>query len=278
MAAPQPRALKNFEIKQKLLRPALTSHFQCWFNPPSAVRTHVAEKGINYNANGELLSIYCSDASLPGSSLATNEINDDFTGITERFAYRRTYDDRVDFTFYVDHNVTGNTSYNIILFFEEWMRYAMNETSTEPNKEYFYRVRFPDGLTGNNGYRSPAVYLNKFERDFAGDYLQYSFLDAYPISVNSIPVSYESSQLLKSTVSFTYTRYLVSRNKNKISRREYESALDAGIGAAYGYQLGSEITRDLLTTVNKSSGGNSPISQIPSSTNTQQQIRTQNLF
>jgi hypothetical protein len=36
----------------------------------------------------------------------------------------------------------------------------------------------------------------------------YSFFNAFPVSVGSMPVSYESSQLLKVTVSFTYDRYI----------------------------------------------------------------------
>jgi hypothetical protein len=201
--APKPRPVKLSEVKEKLLRPSLTSNFQCWFNPPEAVKKY-------YDA--ELISLLCSEASLPGSSLATNEINDDFTGVTERFAYRKQYDDRADFTFYVDYGRQSG-SYNLILFFEEWIRYAVNESATAEDNNYFYRVNFPDGSTG---YRSQAIYINKFERDFKGDYLEYKFLKAYPISMMSMPVTYDSSELLKCTVSFTYTRYVLRRKSNFI--------------------------------------------------------------
>jgi hypothetical protein len=203
-AASPPRPVRLSEVKEKLLRPSLTSNFQCWFNPPQKVREKV---GQYYDA--ELISLLCSEASLPGSSLATNEVNDDFTGVTERFAYRKQYDDRADFTFYVDYG-RQNGSYNLILFFEEWIRYAVNETPTAEENNYFYRVNFPDD------YRSQAIYINKFERDFKGDYLEYKFLKAYPISMTSMPVSYDSSELLKCTVSFTYTRYVLRRKKNSI--------------------------------------------------------------
>jgi hypothetical protein len=197
----KPTPVKMSEVKEKLLRPALTSHFQCWFNPPKIVRQY-------YDA--ELISLLCSEASLPGSSLVTNEINDDRPGITERLAYRRQYDDRADFTFYVDHG-RQNGSYNLILFFEDWIRYVVNESATAENNDYFYRANFPDG---NDGYRSQAIYINKFERDFDSDYLEYKFLKAYPISITSMPVAYDSSELLKCTVSFTYTRYVLRRQKS----------------------------------------------------------------
>jgi hypothetical protein len=189
-------------VKSALLRPALTSHFQLYINPPQAIRGRT-----NYNGNEEFFSLSCMEASLPGSSLLTNEINDDYTGITERFAYRRQYDNTTDFTFLVDAGAIGS-GYNVIRFFEEWIRYAAGETSTAQDDNYYYRVNFPDG---SDGYRSPEVFLNKFERDYNGAYLQYTFVRAYPISISSMPVSYESSQLLKCTVSFTYNRYVLKK-------------------------------------------------------------------
>ena len=40
--------------------------------------------------------------------------------------------------------------------------------------------------------------------------LTYKFIGAYPISIVSMPISYEQSQLLKCTVSFTYLRYVMN--------------------------------------------------------------------
>ena len=39
--------------------------------------------------------------------------------------------------------------------------------------------------------------------------LEYRFLNAYPISINSMPVTYDGSQLLKCTVNFNFSRYLM---------------------------------------------------------------------
>ena len=43
-----------------------------------------------------------------------------------------------------------------------------------------------------------------------GSRLEYEFFDAFPIAISSMPISYESSQLLKCTVSFSYTRYIIN--------------------------------------------------------------------
>jgi hypothetical protein len=209
-----PSVKKNFQIKEKLLRPALTSHYQCWFNPPEKVINWIKTyKKLDYYFNKELISLSCSEASLPGSSFMTNEITDDYTGVTERHAYRRTYDDRIDFTFYVDHG-RSDGNYNVLWFFEKWMQYIAVEEENRglEDRNFHYRFRFPED------YQTDNLFINKFERDLAGQYLQYKFMQAYPISINSIPVSYDSSQLLKVTVSFTYTRYLTERSGNTVEK------------------------------------------------------------
>lgn len=266
-----PSIKKNFELKEKLLRPALTSHYQCWFNPPEPVLDWLVQKGLNYPSNAELISLSCTEASLPGSSFMTNEITDDHTGVTERHAYRRAYDDRVDFTFYVDHG-RQDGNYNILWFFEKWMQYIANEQDALglDKREFNYRVRFPEQ------YQTDNLFINKFERDFAGQYLQYKFMQAYPISLNSIPVSYDSSQLLKVTVSFTYTRYLTTRSNNQVTENDFERALSAGVAAGVGAALGSAMAQELLD-INKSSGGAIQVKNpIPVST-LQKQIRDRRL-
>ena len=56
--------------------------------------------------------------------------------------------------------------------------------------------------------------------------MNYKFINAYPISINSIPVSYDSSQLLKCTVSFTYSRYIISRDFTYAGVDNYDSLVD----------------------------------------------------
>lgn len=231
---PRPSPVGPFTLKERLLRPALTSNYQCWFFPTPEVIGWNYSRGFDLNSNNnyELISLSCSDASLPGSSLTTNEINDDYTGTTERHAYRRQYDDRADFTFYVDH-ARNEGSYNIIWFFENWISFIAGEQRNDASilgfldqkgKDDYQKVNRESGINRTNyvyNVRYPKeyqseIYINKFEKDYDDRYIQYKFLQAYPISINSMPVSYESSQLLKCTVSFTYTRYIPTRVENNL--------------------------------------------------------------
>jgi hypothetical protein len=197
-------------LKTKIMQPALTSNFECHFVIPQNVKDRLKDNGVPNDPNSiDDLKILCSEASLPGSSLATHELNNDFTGVTQRHVYRRLYDDRSDFTFYV------NRSYYSIKVFEIWMRYITGEqVSFGENTNVSYRNNYP------KNYKT-SIYITKFERDYGAkkspnnSKLIYTFVNAFPISINSMPVSYDSSQLLKVTVSFSYDRYFVDQPKDK---------------------------------------------------------------
>tara|TARA_R100000742_G_C4249278_1_gene67787 strand:+ start:214 stop:807 length:594 start_codon:yes stop_codon:yes gene_type:complete len=151
--------------------------------------------GFNANNDEEFLSLSCAEASLPSTSLATHQMTNDFSGITEKHAYRRQYNDASSFTFYVDHD------YKIINIFENWIGKIVNERNSK-NLDYFYRVKFP------KVYQSPQIYIKKFEKDY-NRVLEYEFLKAYPVSIDSMPVTYDQSSLLKCTVNFNFSRYLM---------------------------------------------------------------------
>ena len=197
-----PRTVDN--IVSKILNPSLTAYYECHFYLNEKVKEFIntrAESGIGKQFDSEfqdLLTLSCSEASLPGSSLNTVELNNDYTGVTQRHAYRRVYDDRIDLTFYVDNR------HSIIYFFENWISYIVNENNIDGMKgpAYFYRVNYP------SNYKSD-FYITKFEKDYSDTALTYQFFEAFPISITSMPVSYDSSSLLKCTVSFTYTRYIL---------------------------------------------------------------------
>ena len=192
------------DIKHKLLRPSLTTHYMCSFTPPDTGYLTSRLGNLSGQKLYDRLSLACSEASLPGSSLATLDITNDYHGVSEKHAYRRLYDDRADFTFYVDAE-----EYYVIKFFETWISYCINEQykgeRIKSHNNYTYRVNFP------YSYYAKAMSITKFERDYGlisgNNLLEYNFVGAFPISISSMPVSYDTSNLLKCTVSFSYQRY-----------------------------------------------------------------------
>lgn len=223
---PKPAFKSVSDIKSALLQPALTSHFLVEINTSSLgsdFTRFLNENNVAYNQ--ENLNLLCSEATLPGSNLATLEVTNDFHGVTERHAYRRIYDDRIDLTFYVDAE-----NHMPIRFFETWIKFIADESISRQadknagsvDENYFYRFRYP------NDYNKAGITITKFERTsdkISSDYtnssglytrrpLVYKFVNCFPISIGSMPVSYDSSSLLKCTVSMTYIRYLLSKDEN----------------------------------------------------------------
>ena len=218
------------KIKAKLLRPALTSHFIVQIPKPEFPPKYLSDNGIS-NFDQEQLNLLCSEATLPGSSLATHENNSDFPGVTQKFAYRRLYDDRIDFTFYVNAD-----NYLPIVYFESWIKFIVGESKSPDAKsgklsidksEYFYRVKYPDDYIAQSGLK-----VTKFERDHTGTELTYNFVSAYPIAITSMPVSYDTSSLLKCTVSFSYIRYYIESLKGSTETSGSSSATRSPNGAA----------------------------------------------
>lgn len=198
------------EIKSSLLNPALTSHFDVEIPFPSALRSLL---GVNQRS----FNLSCSEASLPGSQLTTLENNNDRTGVTEKHAYRRQFDDRIDLTFYVDAE-----KYTSIRFFERWISFIMNEdqgglqgggplNEQQPNiasRSYHYRARYPNEYIMDQGLK-----VTKFERNYQNS-LTYNFVRAFPLSVSAMPLSYDASSLLKVSVSMSYIRYYLGKGIN----------------------------------------------------------------
>ena len=200
------------KLKSTLLKPALTSNYICEFTSPSSVESLT---GFVKPSN-ELITLSCSEASLPGSSVATMDITNDYHGVTEKHGYRRMYDDRADFQFYVD------SDYKMIGYFESWIAFITGDNERRLDSNYTYRVQYP------KDYRTNFI-ITKFERNLEGKYLRYEFIDAFPSNINSMPISYDASQLLKVSVSLSYSRYVVSSGvySSKYTPGRFDGANDA---------------------------------------------------
>jgi hypothetical protein len=176
----------------------------------------------------------CHSAALPGVSLGLFEETGSRQGVVEKFPTIRQYPE-VTFEFYVD------AEYGIIRLFEEWINFinplyvtlsdgksadrartgsyrgsTSNRGSFDPND--FYRMRYPDT------YKRKLA-ITKFERDIdmgtgtpgldsatTPSMLTYEFINAFPVNLTALPVSYEGSTITKTTVTFTYDRYVVLKH------------------------------------------------------------------
>lgn len=207
MAGIRPDRLTISDIKSRLLNVAQTSLYRLTLPVPATVRTFIAQRGIN-TLDIDNISLLCTEANLPGSTLATHDVTNDYHGVSEKMVYRRIYDETADMTFYVDRD------YKVVEFFESWIDYSVGIGDVFTRNEFkspyvHHRAEYADNYKIN-------FYLSKFERDhhFNGSSrtLDYTFVSAFPISIQAMPVSYDQSQILKCNVSFSFIRYVMQRS------------------------------------------------------------------
>ena len=216
MAGVRPEKLTVSSIKSRLLNVAQSSLYRLTLSVPQAVRNSLSLSNLDYDN----INLLCSEATLPGSSINTHEVTNDYPGVTEKMAYRRMYDETVGLTFYVDRN------YKVIELIEGWMDYITGVDNKRTYKDPYasYRMSYPSTYKRN-------MFLTKFEKDhFTRDFsetrggsrstsrtvLDYTFVNAFPLSLTAIPVSYEDSQVLKCSVSFNFVRYVMERKKSLV--------------------------------------------------------------
>jgi hypothetical protein len=189
------------------------------------------------NANDETLKyeLLCHQAQLPGTQFELATEKGGYQGITETFARSRQFT-QFAVSFYVD------TDYNVLRLFEEWMNYINPLTTQEGptitgdpggsllrgsagDRNGFLRMRYPDSY-------KKTIAITKFERNAgfqanstmtessAGSDLfrqesksiSYQFINAFPIQVGAVNMSYGGTELLKVDVVFNYDRYITIKN------------------------------------------------------------------
>ena len=174
---------------------------------------------------------YCAEAVIPGVQFDVTEEMGSRQGTIERFPTRRIFPE-FTMTFYVDNE------YNLIRLFEEWMNYInplYAGTGILPpsprgqgdgagkDKTDFFRFRYPDDY-------KRIISITKFERNFDSSdpknikfppHLTYRMIEAFPTNITAMPLTYEGSQIVKTTVTFQYIRYVMEKNYGNLEKGLY---------------------------------------------------------
>ena len=201
MPAPIPKKIS--QILPKFQNVAQTSHYLVKFGLPPhyngdgySLADHLRGKGLDFRFAGEDIGLLCSSASLPGSAFATSEVVGNYQGVVERFAHTRNFT-QISLEFYVDN------LYKSLKFLEHWMEYISGANPSDPKHptSYHFKMRYPEL------YKSNETKIVKFEKNYR-QFLEYKFIGLFPLSLNSTRVSYQNSQVLKATCTFSYDRYI----------------------------------------------------------------------
>lgn len=212
---PSPKKISQF--KPLVTNLAQTSHYQVIFGGLSSdLLSYLSARGVNARFIAEDAGLLCSSASLPGSSLATADINGNFMGVMEKMAHTRIYT-QLDLEFYVDSN------YRTLKFIEHWMEFIASGSGEDTRSDgYYYRMRYPEE------YKCSQTKIIKFDKDYRVE-LEYSFIGMFPINLASTAVSYDSSQTLKMSASFNFERYITGKSSSLDSKLSIDNNKNSDI-------------------------------------------------
>ena len=200
MPAPRPRSISD--ILPKIQNVAQTSQFLVKFVLPRGnCRTYLRKKGINDRFISDNVGLLCSDAVLPGSAMAALNTAGDSQGLIEKFAHTRNFT-QVNFDFMVDNE------YKSLKFLEHWMEFISGRSNGDPSSDtYFFKMAYP------TEYKSNDTRIVKFEKNHS-QFLEYRFVGLFPLALNSTRVSYQNTQVLKATATFSYDRYICGESSS----------------------------------------------------------------
>ena len=212
------------DIRSRFQTVAIDNKYQVFMEPNLNVYNAAADVGISRRFVDEDLGLFVSDAVLPGSSFADVEVSGDRQGITERMPFKRIYDD-VTLTFMVDRR------YKVLKYFEAWMQ-LINPLHGQVGGKANNQITTLNYL---KDYKC-TMSVVKFNKDYfrrGGAYIYYCFVRSWPLSMSSIPVSYDSGSVLKLNVTFRYERYVmenVTRGMIRSGWKGYSDSFDPWMG------------------------------------------------
>ena len=182
---------------------ALSNTFEVVFNVGAAQKLSDQLKAAGFNADAgaeKKLTLLCEEASLPGIMANTGQTTGVLQGEGQvNYAHTKSYQD-MTLGWICDADLTPLSflnAWNKVIFPDDGGNAAQGKTSRN-------RVGYPDDY-------QCEITVRKAERN-ATDTLGYvggiyTLFNAWPYSIQSTPLSYGSSQLLKITASFYYRRW-----------------------------------------------------------------------
>ena len=233
MPAPRPRPISDF--LPRFQNVAQTSQYLVKFALPysrdsSGLRSYLRRKGVNDRFVVEDAGLLCSDAVLPGSAMASIDTRGDYQGVIERMAHTRNFT-QISLEFYVDNE------YKSMKFLEHWMEYITGAIRNPADDAYFYQLNYP------SEYKSNDTRIVKFERNYK-QFLEYRFIGLFPLALNSTRVSYNGSQVLKASASFSFDRYICGESTSLA--RDLGRAFNEVFGRGNNQRDGSSVQLNTL--------------------------------
>ena len=174
---------------------------------------------------GNYLALFCSEAVLPGSQLATQSIDGLRQGVTQHFATYRRYPD-INLTFYSQKDYYTNEVFNAWMeFISPTFNIDFNSSSSFNHVNPTYkRLRYPstykcdiDITAFSKDLLSPGKRLKTTTTDEnrQPNFIEYKLKNAFPTNIVAAPLAYGPANLIKTTITFKYDYFFIDRGSRK---------------------------------------------------------------
>jgi len=206
------------------------------------LQDHSLLEGTGPGTIGDYIALFCSEAVLPGSQITTQSVDGLRQGVTQHFATYRRYPD-INLTFYSQKDYYTNE------VFDAWLEYispTLNDVNTgsmiDDAANFAYkRLRYPKtykcdmSITAfSNDTITSETRLNPHESKDEPvverqepSSIRYELKNAFPINIVAAPLAYGNANLIKTTLTFKYDQFYVtraSRTGNKLTRRDLDKS------------------------------------------------------
>lgn len=173
---------------------------------------------LGFNQNGAALAnmlFLCDEANLPSQFASTQEFDGLYTGRLIQYGTSKLYND-----FSLSFMLTNKM--NPTKFFDAWMYFMFPEHGADSGKRIsvkdYQNRRLRNNITTVNYYddyvcdfiQVKKVYKTKDDPS-GGTSITYKMYNAYPFTIESVPLAYGASTLAKLRVNFKYEKYIVER-------------------------------------------------------------------
>mgnify|MGYP003132276369 CR=1 FL=1 len=198
---------------------------------------HIKKQGFESGGDiGSYLSLFCSEAVLPGSSIETQEISGLRQGVKTSYATYRAHP-QINLTYYTQKDYYTNAVFDGKLDFISPVNFSNKTTvgnSIDDGNAYitsslndaaaYRRMRYPEEYKCemqvsvfpneylNRGDRLKEISINAAESSTPST-MTYFIKNAFPTNIVSAPLEYGDAALLKTTVTFAYDFYVTRRYK-----------------------------------------------------------------
>jgi len=156
------------------------------------------EQVIQTQENFKLLQFVCDSANIPSKNLKLLDYQPMNFGKTSKVPTGMTFGD-LNLTFMLD------SKHKVLKLFELWFQSIINTTSEMAGSTGAIGGRTSYELAYKSEYKTDIL-LRYFSNDDNRKYIEYKFLDAYPVDMGAVELAWESNnQIAKIPVQFTFS-------------------------------------------------------------------------